>query len=561
MKLNWGAPLTVGNFTKLEGNQDATFVGKGVRRSQIDFCKWRRPYLWYKDLERDLELIDLSSSGQQVQKGPFTKWNIYPVHSQTNLNTYDKSSMKQIPSEVLPKQQTSATSVDQLQFIINHIPHLNHFFDNQTSIITLELFSIAQRNELISSFFLSKGSDDIIFHILLCIIALSLAASQKTTNTFESSKDHIKSIQTYLIGGVPKFPKSLRSSNEELLLTLLIILSQASPEPIVPSIESLYTHSPPHNRYTLYTHFQFLYLLNTPTKYDITRSTYLLRSSKFIALYSDYLDPEYNLLTNLKTVISGTVYDEGRGDGGTMLLNNAYEKIEIKLQDAVGNVGADEYKPKFSINFFNSVKQNTTTTNDNDNSHSTIDRNPIQISQSSIQGDKDKLDIYQYIKTEYQKSCHNDSRHSTARMLNLSPFLLLAFSELSQLVLQTQYFQRNKFTTNFGHARNFPKVCKEFFQLLKDCEVKKPKSSSTETITEQSKVERRDYKFYQFLLLWYYRCIERYPLKMLRWHVEQIAGLETEYAFVKDLMLAIGVKYDVNQDEKQVGSASAVWMP
>ncbi|KAH3687974.1 hypothetical protein WICPIJ_001036 [Wickerhamomyces pijperi] len=518
VKLNWGEPLTVGNFIKVEADQDtnSVFQGKGisVRRSEIDRCEWGdKAYVWYHDMDLDLELLDLQmvnrGSGNMLRRGPFAKWRGVECEQEEKAEEKAEEEEKvkaQIRTNTDQVETASVKIIEnpgRLHYILQSIPLINHFFFHQNKILPFQLITNHQKESLISRFFLSQGSDHISFNILLILTLVSQFSQGHNVPNAEKAYDSLLQYHNTI-------PQQLSSQDEEMFLSLLVVLAKYGP---ITLPETAYTHSSDSASYTAYTHLQLLYYISHPSKYTLQDSTHLPQSEKYLELYTDYLDPQYNLLTNIQPIITGTVYDEGRGQLNQNN-NGPYENIEIKLSGKTGQgeLGEAEYRPQFCIRFANS-------------------------STSVAEEDQEiKQDIYQYIKLSY----HNTTQGEETIFHSLPGYLLSLFTELTHLILQSQYFQCKKYE-NLGYPRNYPRVCKDYLQTLIDCDPTLHRASKK---AAENKDQLWWYKFWTFLKFWYYRCVERYPLIMLGWYLDEIKGLEEQFGFVRDIMKGVGCVFN-----------------
>lgn len=589
VKLNWSNPLVVKNGEMIfnddnEEDESATTF----QRSNIALCKWNL-YKFYEDIDDDLERLEdpknkkdcgkvgpfvvfrykltheslspvlsvrnrLSPKGREasrsptpsmpltkpVSPSPFINHTIHPFLEKfakitifaRGLNesvtplvfplplkmVHPKIDFNRVLQPLIQHYEDSITISPYFRHSINHfmtlIPHL---FQNKSQ----EFINYIQQTVRSSLGELVLHRNDQDLQLLLCIATVSLL-NQIDQNQASSSSPLLSEI-IQLFNAASQLPSSTTSESSTLSLVLQIMISTT----LGIYDPRLFQYPvPPHSNSTIFSIYKFHCNSNI-----LLNSSQFQLDNKYSKFYED-LSQSYNLLKNIKT--KPKKKDLKNGYGVILIQPKETPRDQIirvpKYIEEGEEDDEDDVPPSFLINFSHAEDESSGEEDEDEDD----DRD-------NEEEEGESLDDDHHLKNDTNQE-QNENEQSTAvplftfdvlsspleeSSLGISNCLFYLFEELAKLINHKRIF------TALGmSSRNFPRVCADFEDVLH-------KASG---LIENSTC-CNDTKFYNCLILLYYKLVLNYPSHLLKYHfnaLSKVADDGNELGLIWFVKIALG---------------------
>lgn len=570
VKLNWSTPLVVKNGEMIFNDDENELDEPPVtfQRSNIALCKWNI-YNYYEDIDDDLE--NLESLENNAKIGPFTVFRYksisqssspiliqsIPQSRSTSFIPTTSPIRSKTPTRIPTRQQQHhlihqslikfakisiiAKGLDESTPLLFPLPSiastsinidpnrvlqpLTKNIDNSIMITSYFKLSINHFMTLIPQIFHNKKPDFInyiqstiqtslgqfILHnndqdlqLLLNVTTVSLLHKLDLNNL--SSLTEI----TQLFKMTSHLPITTNSDSTTLSLILQIMIATTlgiynplffKQSPILQSPIS-----------SIYKYLKLSNILLNPSQFEM--------DPKYSKIYED-LNQSYNLLKNIKTKPKQKDLKNGYG----MILIQSKETPRdqiIKVPKYIEDDDEGPPPPSFVVNF--SHAEDESSEDDDESSEESLDDDHHQQSMTLFNLD----DVPDLLKES---------------SFGVSNCLIFIFEELVKLINHKRIFNFLKIT-----SRNFPKVCADFEDIL---------HKSNDLIID-SKCHN-DLKFYNCLVLLYYKLVMNYPSHLLNYHFNALKNINPDV----DLGLIWFVKHALDGHSSknvELGQFDKVWL-
>jgi hypothetical protein len=466
---------TDGEMKLLNGGVKDEELEQGVSRSSIDLVRWWL-YDTYDDVDDDLNELD---NGKD-QVGPFSV--LRPNQGIPSLMTRTNTSISTAQSSVFSRVMTPREQKSQFQIMRNITQRTNNstetmectnfdiLADSQEMRAFIDLipliFDTEIQNQLSNRVKLVLGryildESPLDRALLLSVITVTILYKSKAENTASINK--AISFRSKILTIFQHEQQHLRNYESFSILMVLMIMINTTLGIYDPQIFNYEPQDSLMSQY--YKFFKATDILINPGQFSFC--------SKFSRIYADMLDPNYNLLKNLKEAVR-LKHQRPLAKIDISISDTPKDRI-IKVPRHIEEVDDDNEPapPTFTVHFSNDDADKE----DNGEEEEDDDANDEIVDAFRIDVKSKEVSVY-----------------------GISQNLVFLYSQICQLMNHKRYFR----SVNMN-SRNFAKVLAEFEDLL---------------VRQGSQLchSPKDEQWYHLLLIIYFRAVLNYPCSRLKYH-------------------------------------------